>query len=59
MDVLKFIRSFNKEINFPAFWENEVLLIALFYLFHLIIYKSVISWRDVTIAGLEVFKMHE
>jgi len=43
MDVLKFICSFNKVLNFPAFWENEVLLIVLSYLFHLIIYKSVIS----------------
>jgi len=48
MDVVNFIRSFNKVLNFPAFWENEVLLNALFYLFHLFIYKSVISCWDVT-----------
>ena len=48
MDALKFIRSINKALNFPAFWENEVLLNTLFYLFHLFIYKLVISWRDVT-----------
>jgi len=30
MDVINFIRSFNKVLNFPAFWENEVLLNALF-----------------------------
>jgi len=48
MDALKFIRSINKALNFPAFWENEVLLNTLFYYFHLFIYKLVISWRDVT-----------
>jgi len=48
MDALKFIRSINKALNFPVFWENEVLLNMLFYLFHLFIYKLVISWRDVT-----------
>jgi len=49
MDVVNFSRSFNKVLNFPALWENEVLLNALFYLFHLFIYKSVISWWDVTV----------
>jgi len=43
MDALKFIRSIDKALNFLAFWENEVLLNALFYLFHLFIYKLVIS----------------
>jgi len=43
MDVVHFIRPFNKVLNFPAFWENEALLNAQFYLFHLFIYKSVIS----------------
>jgi len=46
---IDFIRWFNKVfLNFPASWENEVLLNARFYLFHLFNYKSVISWRDVT-----------
>jgi len=31
MDALKIIRSINKALNFPAFWENEVLLNALFF----------------------------
>jgi len=30
MDILDLIRSINKALNFPAFWENEVLLNALF-----------------------------
>jgi len=38
MDVLNFIRSINKALNFPAFWEKEVLLNVLSYLFHLFIY---------------------
>jgi len=38
IDVPNFIRSINKALNFPAFWENEVLLNALFYyLFYLFI----------------------
>jgi len=41
----------NKVLNFPAFWENEVLLNALSLLFNLFIYKLVISWRDVTITA--------
>jgi len=48
MNVVHFIRPFNKVLNFPASWENEVLLNARFYLFHSFNYKSVISWRDVT-----------
>ena len=46
--LINFIRSFNKVLNFPAFWENEVLLNALIIYFLYFIYKSVISWRDVT-----------
>jgi len=48
----------NKVLNFPAFWENEVLLNALSLLFYLFIYKLVISWRDVTFGiRAMVFKM--
>ena len=56
---IDFIRLFNKVLNFPAFWENEVLLNArCFNLFLLFLYKFVISWRDVTglpIPGGHVF----
>jgi len=41
---IDFIRWFNEDLNFPAFWESEVLLNAQgFKLFILFIYKSVIS----------------
>ena len=43
----------NKVLNFPAFWENEVLLNALSLLFYLFIYKLVISWRDVRTHVIE------
>jgi len=39
----KFLSAINKALNFPAFWENEVLLNMLSYLFQLFIYKLVIS----------------
>ena len=58
MNVVYFIRPFNKVLNFPASWENEVLLNTRFYLFHLFNYISVISWRDVTFGiRAMVFKM--
>jgi len=48
---IDFIRLFNKVLNFPAFWENDVLLNArCFNLFLLFIYKFVISRQDVTIC---------
>jgi len=38
LEFLDFIRLFNKVLNFPVFWENEVLLNArCFYLFILFI----------------------
>jgi len=48
--------AINKALNFPTFWENEVLLNMLSYLFQLFIYKLVISWRDVTIGDDHVIR---
>jgi len=44
-----------KDLNFPCSWGNDVSLMKLIIIFFILLFKFIISGRDVTMNALEVY----